>query len=112
MISGYIRLSDVLHQMEQLDAENNPVAFDVKFVTHDKKRDIGGEIISVDGARKCVGKRNGKVVFDVRAKKDDKPVKDPHHFLNATRNIVLKNGQIRKLHIRLIIEFNGKKVCY
>jgi hypothetical protein len=38
--------------------------------------------------------------------------KDPHHWSNSTRNVLLPNGQKRKLHIRLIIEFNNKKVCY
>jgi hypothetical protein len=38
--------------------------------------------------------------------------KNPNHWVNATRNIRLPNGQKRKVHIRLIIEFNHQKVVY
>jgi hypothetical protein len=43
-----------------------------------------------------------------------KPVswaRNPNHFANATRNLlVLPSKQLRKVHIWLITEFNGKKV--
>lgn len=113
MINGYIRLKEVIEIMDRVDSDDKPVLFDIKFVTIDNKRDTGGQIIEVNKARKCIGKRNGKVVFDSRKPASaDKVKKDPHHWENATRNILLQNGQIRKIHIRLIIEFNGKKVCY
>jgi hypothetical protein len=113
MISGYIRLSEVLDHMDMLDGDGNPVAFDIKFVTADEKRNTGGQIISLQGVKKCVGKRDGKVIYDTRPKNELNVVtKNPHHWEHATRNLILPNGQIRKCHIRLIIEFNGKKVCY
>jgi hypothetical protein len=39
-----------------------------------------------------------------------KPRKDANHFQNRTRNIELENGDIRKIHLRLIDSINGKKV--
>ena len=112
---NYVRLKDVISQMDSLDGEGKPMAFDMKFVTADKKRGTGGEIINVKGARKCVGKRNDEVIFDQRPRTDalvESVSRNPHHFSHATRNIALKNGAIRTIHIRLIIEFNGKKVCF
>ncbi len=114
MKGQYIRLSEVLDQMEQLDEFGMPVKFQIKFVTADRKRGTGGEIIEIKDGRKCVGKRKGKVVFDMRKTVSAAPriPKDPHHWVNSTRNILLPNGLIRTVHIRLIIEFNGKKVCF
>jgi hypothetical protein len=109
-----IRLSNVLEQMDQLDGNEKPVKFDIKFVTADRIRKTGGEIIEIKQGCKCVGKKNGKVVFDTRKASTDIPKipKDPNHWVNSTRNILLPNGLIRKVHIRLIIEFNGQKVCF
>lgn len=36
--------------------------------------------------------------------------KSPHHKLNGTLNVLLKNGEIRTLHLPLIEFFNDKKV--
>lgn len=101
--------------MDRLDADGKPASFDVKFVTMDLKRGTGGEIIEVKGVRKTVGKRNGVAVMDTRERQtpaEERERRNPNHFLNSTRNILLPNGELRKLHIRLIIEFNGKKVCF
>lgn len=112
LMNGYIRLKAVLEKMEEFDHDGKPVKFNLKFVTCDRKRGTGGEIIEIVGGRKCVGIRNGKVVYDKRKTEVQGPSRYPHHWVNATRNIVLPNGAIRKVHIRLIIEFNGQKVCY
>jgi len=110
---NYIRLIDVLSEIEKLDENELPVKVNMKFVTADRKRMTGGEIIELKGARKCVGKKNGKVIFDKRkATVDLTTSRDPRHYLNSTRNMLLPNGRIRKVHIRLIIEFNGKTVCF
>lgn len=112
-MKGFIRLQDALAEMDKLDETGNPVKIQLKFVTHDIKRGTGGEIIEIIDGRKCVGKRNGKVIYDTREKSEDpKKSKNPHHWMNSTRNVILPNGQIRKLHIRLIIEFNHQKVCF
>jgi len=109
-----IRLLNVLEQMDQFDGAGMPVKFDIKFVTADRIRKTGGEIIEIKQGCKCVGKKKGKVIFDTRLAPTDIPKspKDPNHWINQTRNILLPNGQIRKIHIRLIIEFNGQKVCF
>ncbi|MDP1624104.1 MAG: hypothetical protein Q8M08_17410 [Bacteroidales bacterium] len=114
MNSTYIQLSAALDLMDQLDGEGKPVNFHVKFVTADRIRRSGGEIIEIQSGRKCVGKRSGKTVFDSRKKADENPSisRQPNHWVNSTRNILLPNGGIRKVHIRLIIEFNNQKVFF
>ena len=116
MNSQYIRLGQALEVMDQVDENGKAVPFQIKFVTANRGLLTGGEIVELKHAWKCVGKRNGKPVFDQRKKSslgsNDQIPKDPRHWVNSTRNLLLPNGQIRKVHIRLIIEFNDKKVCY
>ncbi len=73
--------------MEQTDKEGLP--FSLKFVTADRKRKTGGDLIELHGC-----KLKG---MDVK---------------HATRNILLSSGKIRKVHIRLIIEYNGHTIVY
>jgi hypothetical protein len=115
MNSAFIRLWDVLEIMESFDSLGRPARFQIKFVTADRTTKEGGQIIELQDASKCsVRTKLGKEVFPQKKNIPfpDKVSKDPHHWTNSTRNILLPNGQKRKLHIRLIIEFNNKKVCY
>jgi len=115
MNKGYIRLSEVLDLMDQVGEDRKPVAFQIKFVKADRTRGTGGEILEVKSGRKVIGKdKKGKPVFDLRPNQASGTSlkKDPRHWVNATRNILFENGEQRKLHIRLIIEFNQQKVCY
>jgi hypothetical protein len=111
----YIRLKEVLSEMDRMDPQGKPVSFDIRFVTADRKRGTSGEIIEIKDARKCIDIRDGEVVYDQRkaASSGDAAVsRPPNHWINGSRNLLLPNGGIRKIHIRLIIEFNGKKVCF
>lgn len=80
-----IPLKDAIEQMDQPASR-----FTLKFVTADRKRKTGGDILEVQGCklRGCVDQRN------------------------ATRNIELPSGQIRKVHIRLMLELNGSTIVY
>jgi hypothetical protein len=114
MNSTYIQLSKALDLMDLLDDDGKPLKFHLKFVTADRIRRTGGEIIEIQSGKKCVSNRNGKTVFDTRQKVDENPSnsRQPNHWVNSTRNIILPNGGIRKVHIRLIIEFNNQKVFF
>ena len=116
MNHGYIRLGEVLNQMDKFGPDNKPSKFQIKFVTADRSLGTGGEIIEISNGRKCVGlNKQGSPVFDLRSKSpstDSRITKDPRHWVNSTRNILLENGKIRKVHIRLITMFNKQKVCY
>jgi len=116
MRTGYIRLSEVLDLMDQIGDDGKPRPFQMKFIKADRTRGTGGEILELLQGRKVVSKdKQGNPVFDLRPKVQPSAStlkKDPRHWVNATRNIILENGEIRKVHIRLIIEFNHQKVCY
>ena len=101
----YIELSKALDLMDQIDEGGKPATFQVKFVTANRIRRTGGEIIEIQNGRKCVGNRNGSVVFDTRTKPVENPSisRNPDHWANSTRNILLPNGGIRKIHISLIM---------
>ena len=47
MINGFIQLSAVLSQMEELDEKGQPVRFQIKFVTANRKLNTGGKIIEI-----------------------------------------------------------------
>lgn len=106
-----IHLGDALGLM--VDENKNPVPFSVTYVTCDIERKKGGDIIKLE---KCMlSKKN--VDYEKSGFQDpDAPVtgftKNPNHYGHATRNVVLPNGHVKKIHIRLILEFNGQKVFY
>lgn len=115
MNSSFIRLWDVLEIMDTLDGQGKPFRFQMKYITANRLQGTGGEIIELKDVCKCSGKtKQGKPIFASKKNfpSNDHASKDPRHWTHSTRNILLPNGQIRKVHIRLIIEFNNKKVCY
>lgn len=110
-LPGVISLTDVLKQME------NDTPFALTFVTYDKRRGTSGELIDVENAR-CTFKRSERnkaanMPTVPNAEVVDAPkTRKPNHWENATRNIILNNRQVRKVHIRLITHFNGKTVLW
>lgn len=99
--------------MDKVDASGRPLPFSITFVTADRTRRRGGEIIFIDKAQKCVGKRNGGVLYPtpVNPVSPGSIARDPNHRQNDTRNIFIpSSGQVRKVHLRLITQFNGKRV--
>jgi hypothetical protein len=102
----FISLKDVLAQMDSGEP------FSIVFITCDQRKGTGGEIITVEKAYKQ------KWLSPEERKQQQllQPAsniikKHPRHYENSTRNIRLaSNGDIRKVHIRLIRKFNGKTV--
>jgi len=85
--------------------------FSLSVITYDKKRKKGGEWLEIKSAVKhmFLSSEDQKKLSAVQ------PVssgfyKDPHHYENSTRNIKFENGEIRKIHLRLIRLFNNKTV--
>jgi hypothetical protein len=79
--------------------------FSIRWVTANKKKKTGGTIKQYDGCRRsrATPTASERPMFNGGSKK-------PNHYGNATRNIVIPTGEIRKLNVWLIIGFNGKKV--
>jgi hypothetical protein len=114
MIQGTIFLKDALRQM----LEDKP--FSMTFVTFDGKRNRMGDLVEVENA-KCTWKESTGMQTSPETKNETKAetnpaelkrTREPNHFENATRNIVINGTQIRKVHIRLITFFNGMKVIW
>jgi hypothetical protein len=85
--------------------------FSLSFVSCDKKRKKAGEWVEIKSAVKFMAlDKNRQTAIEVTQPIFKGLSKNPHHFENATRNIKLQNGQLRKIHIRLIRVFNNKKV--
>ncbi len=99
-----IHYSDMIQQLGHVDEHGQQRAFDISFYTND------GELVSLQSCKVTVGKRKGKIVMDERPRLKEAKRKNPAHFKNLTRNLVLPNQELRKVHIRLITQFNGQKV--
>jgi len=80
---GVITLQDALQQM----GSGEP--FDITFVKADRKRGTGGQIRNERGA-----------------------VQEGIDHANHQRRIKLSSGRIRRVHIRLMTQFNGHNIVY
>jgi hypothetical protein len=104
-----ITLKEVLTTMERCDHKGKPIPFDLTCITADRVRKTGGDILELKSA--SLTRKNKKLPRYVREIGIPKK-KRQNHWHNQTRNILLPNGQVRKVHIRLIVMFNGNPVVY
>lgn len=104
---------NIIHLKEALSEIKNGGLFSISFVTLDENRKKGGDIISLDKCLLASLDDDSKIKkgFEVIGNKTDFK-KSPSHYEHATRNVVLENGHIKKIHIRLILTFNNKKLFY
>lgn len=102
--------SDTILFKDMLTYLDSGQPFSLSFVTYDKKRGTGGEWINVKSAVKFMAKGNQTKSIEAAQPSFTMLSKNPKHFENSTRNIKLQNGEIRKVHIRLIRLFNNKTV--
>ena len=108
MIANSVRLTEVLRQMEEGEE-----TFSIRFMRADRGRGTGGQIESWHQCRLSSRRAQGPLGTG-RPSGPAGPVPSsrmPSHYQNATRNIVQgQSSQPRKIHIWLILEFNGQKV--
>jgi hypothetical protein len=103
-------LKDVLEEMYKTDVKGKPKPFSIEFVTADTNRMTGGDLIKIEKA--VLLQKNDKKILGSTSEAKAKTRKNPNHWQNSTRNILLPNGEKRKLHIRLITKFNKQPVIY
>lgn len=94
--------------------------FDLVWVTADRQRRRGGEILTAEGACQVIKRKPGAGPPETADRNPDsgpqspKPQhpspKNPNHYAHGTRNIRLASGKVRKVHIQLIDSINGMKV--
>jgi hypothetical protein len=110
MNENVILLKDALKLMDRFDHKGKAIPFSVSFYTADRRRDSGGEMKSIKGA--ILSKNNKDLPQHVRNVDGFGQSKAPKHFANATRNIQAPDGNITKVHIRLLKSFNGNKIIW
>jgi len=102
-----ITLMDALNKMDERDRHGEPIPFDIEFVTCDRRRKRGGEIIIMKNAVKSLKRKPSPALAPGQAR----PA--PKHGQNSTRNIqCIGSSQIRKINIRLITKLNGENIVY
>lgn len=103
-----IQLRHVLQEMEK-----GPFA--ITFIKADRQRNTGGVIETYENCQLYKpAEKAGKAGNKENTSIDNslKESRNPHHYLHGTRNVQLQNGSTRKIHIRLIVKFNGLTVVY
>ena len=110
-----INLKQALQVIEAKDTEGFPIPFDIAFRTLQRNSKTGGRLVNLFGATVLTRlpkqrKTNKEIMDDLL--RPERPRKNPNHFSNRTRNIHKANGEITKIHIRLIDSINNKKVVY
>ncbi|MFN3802866.1 hypothetical protein [Belliella pelovolcani] len=105
-----MQLKDALRLMDRLDHKSIPVPFSVTFYTADRRRGTGGEKKTISGA--ILSKHNKFLPQHVRRVDGFGGSRKARHYENATRNIQSPDGEIIKVHIRLITAFNNSKVIW
>lgn len=105
-----------VHIREVMDTIRKGDAFDITWITADRKRKTGGKILQLRNAIRSDKPDNG-VKKDVVAPEVAEvsnhtiPKRDPNHFKNDTINIRKRGTQrIMKVHPNLITMFNNKHV--
>ena len=109
MEKGIITLENVLKAMERRNDRGEPVAFSITFVQADRHRRTGGKVVTYHFARLA---KNAKQATAAQKTGTPGAKRLQKHWQNATRNLLLQNGEIRKIHIRLIVKFNDQPVIW
>lgn len=96
-------LSEALNLLE--DGNFYPLAY----VSVDKNRKEAGRIIRIDFG-KIVRQENKQAAPVANIQPSKKQKATQNHSLHATRNIRLRNGGIRKMHIHTLFMFNNQPI--
>jgi len=103
----------IIHLKDALKEMDDPNPFSIVYTTCDINRKTGGEIFKLDNVILSFNEnRAEKLGFESPTQGVTGFTKKANHYDHASRNVLLKNGLRKKFHIRLLLEFNGKKVFY
>ncbi len=112
MLLQFYIVTETITLKEALDYLDGGKPFNIMFITANKDTGEGGEECFLNNCRKLMHKTTAMKVAEKQQEISlaKKIIKNPRHYPNSTRNLVLENGEIRKCHIRLIRQFNGKTI--
>jgi hypothetical protein len=91
---------------EALTMLENGAWHSVAYVSANRSKQQGGEIIRIDQCH-ILQRDNTHVAQVSTAEVVHTTKKSQNHSLNATRNLRLRNGAIRKMHIYLLFSLNN-----
>lgn len=104
-------MSSTITLREALSVIDGKGPFALKVITADVNRGTGGEELLIPMAWKHTAKTTREEqALQKKSETVARYSRNPNHYDNSTRNLKLPNGEIRKIHIRLIREVNGKTV--
>ena len=95
---------------EALDIIDSGQYFDIRFITCNLQKKTGGEQYDLKKVCKYKNPSHSQQKAIEAAQAKTKNSKNPNHYENATRNLKLENGELVKIHIRLIRKINDKTV--
>jgi hypothetical protein len=103
-----ISIKQALQEMERLDERGRPVPFSIKYCTYNRAKKEGGELLDFEGVTLL---RNHTGIPKPLKKEN---IVGPYrkNSPSGKRKILFPNGEIREVHIRLIIRFNNLLVRY
>jgi hypothetical protein len=110
-----MNLELALRIMDAKDENGYPIPFNIAFRTLQRNSKTGGRLVTYYGATILTSLPKQKKSKNQILKELTLPLqnrKNPNHFENRTRNIQKQNGEIAKIHIRLIDSINDKKIVY
>jgi len=107
-----IFLNDVLKKMKERKNDGSPVKFNIKVREYNRQNKTGGKLKEYRNVNLVMADKTKKISALKKLQHVSAERKFPNHWKNRTRNIELPNGDIRKINILLITEFNGQKVIY
>lgn len=113
-MSETIFLSEALKIIDRQDKIGGAIPFDLTFRSLQRNSKTGGKLYTYEQVKKYRKKKyeHSETAMLNAVQSGERPQKNPNHFANRTRNLELQNGEIKKIHIRLIISINGKTIIY
>lgn len=107
-----ISLKEALAIVDAVDEIGRPLPFDITFRTLQRNSKTGGKLYTYKQVVKYRKLKSDNPNYLKQVQTPAKRHRNPNHFANRTRNLELQNGDIKTVHIRLIITVNGLKVIY
>lgn len=109
----FMQLRDAIKLIET-PVDGKAPRFSVRFITYDEQRGTGGEVLKFDEVT-LVGVKDAPRFQIPDEFRRQQPMRislsrGPNHRANKTKNVRLKNGQVRKIHLRFITHINGIQI--
>lgn len=109
-----ISLIEAIEIIDRQDKSGHSIPFDLTFRSLQRNSKSGGKLYEYNQVKKYRKEKfkHSEAALKTAAESSIKFSKNPNHFENRTRNLELQNGEIKKIHIRLMISINGKQIVY